>query len=82
MLLTVITFVEQDVELGQLRQIIGQLQEEKEKVSRQAGKLVEELKGEDFMVGVIAEVTSTFDGSFWCLQNTIEGPILSSTCWT
>ncbi|XP_066323408.1 uncharacterized protein [Miscanthus floridulus] len=36
---------EQDVELGQLRQVIGQLQEEEKKASGQAEKLVEELKG-------------------------------------
>jgi len=55
------------VELGQLRQVIGQLQEEGKKVSGQAEKLAEELKGEYFMGGVIAEVTSSFDVSFWCL---------------
>ena len=46
MLLSTITFVEQDVELGQLHQVIGQLQEEEKKASRQAKKLAEELKGE------------------------------------
>ena len=46
MLLMIITFVEQDVELGQLRQVIHQLQEEKEKASGRAEKLVEELKCE------------------------------------
>ena len=45
MLLTVITFVEQDVELGQLRQVVCQLKEEKEKASRRAEKLAEELEG-------------------------------------
>jgi len=39
-------FVEQDAELGQLCQVIGQLQEEEEKVSGQAKKLAEELKDE------------------------------------
>ena len=82
MLLTIITFVEQDAELSQLRQIVDQLQEEKEKASGRAEKLIEELKGEYFVVGVIAEVTSSFDGSFWCLQNTVEGPRASSTCWS
>ena len=67
MLLTIITFVEQDVELGQLRQVISQLREEKEKASGRAEKLAEELKGEYFIVGVITEVTTSFDGSFWCL---------------
>ena len=46
MLLTIITFVEQDTELDQLRQVISQLQEEKGKASGQAEKLIEELKGE------------------------------------
>ena len=41
----IVLFVEQDVELGQLRQSIGQLQE-KEKASGRAEKLAEELKGE------------------------------------
>ena len=46
MLLTIVTFVEQDAELGQLRQVIGQLQEEEKKASGQVEKLAEELKGE------------------------------------
>ena len=46
MLLMIITFVEQDTELGQLRQVIGQLQEEKEKASRQVKKMAEDLEGE------------------------------------
>ena len=46
MLLSIITFVERDAELNQLRQVIGQLQEEKEKASRQAEKLAEDLEGE------------------------------------
>ena len=46
MLLSTVTFVEQDAELGQLRQVIGQLQEEKEKASRRAEKLAEDLEGE------------------------------------
>ena len=46
MLLTITTFVEQDVELGQLHQVIGQLLEEKEKASGRAEKLAEDLKGE------------------------------------
>ena len=62
-----VMLVEQDMELGQLRQVIGQLQEEEKKASGRAEKLAKELKGEYFMVGVIAEVTSSFDRSFWCL---------------
>ena len=46
MLLTIVTFVEQDVELAQLHRVIRQLQEEKEKASGQVEKLAEELKGE------------------------------------
>ena len=50
--------VEQDAELGQLRQTIGQLQEEEKKATGQAKKLAEELKGEFFIAGVTAEVIS------------------------
>ena len=46
MLLTIVTFVEQDTELGQLRQVVSQLQGEKEKVSRRGEELAKELKGE------------------------------------
>ena len=53
-----VVLVEQDVELGQLRQVLEQLREEKAKESGQAEKLTEELKGEYFMVGVTAEVIS------------------------
>ena len=45
MLLSTVTFVEQDAELGQLRQVIGQPQEEKE-VSGRAEKLAKDLEGE------------------------------------
>ena len=45
MFLSIATFVEQDAELSQLHQVIGQLQEEKE-VSGQAEKLAEDLEGE------------------------------------
>ena len=48
--------VEQDAELGQLRQTIWQLQEEEKKATGRAEKLVKELKGEYFMVGVTAEL--------------------------
>ena len=44
--LDVVTFVEQDTELSQLRQVVGQLQEEKEKASGQAEKLAKDLEGE------------------------------------
>jgi len=44
--LDVVTFVEQDAKLGQLRQVTSQLQEEKEKASGRAEKLAEDLEGE------------------------------------
>jgi len=46
LLLSTVTFVEQDAELGRLRQAIGQLLEEKEKTSGQAEKLAKDLEGE------------------------------------
>ena len=54
--------VEQDAELGQLCQVVGQLQEEEEKATGRAKKLAEELKGEYFMVGVTDGVISLLDG--------------------
>ena len=60
-------YIEQDAELGQLREVIGQLQAEKEKASGRAEKLVEDLKGEQFMVGVVAELISSLNKSLWCL---------------
>jgi len=53
-----VVLVEQDAELGQLCQTIGQLQEEEEKMAGWAKKLAEELKGEFFIAGVTAEVIS------------------------
>ena len=58
-----VVLVEQDVELGQLRQVIEQLREEKAKESGRADKLAEELKGEYFVVGVTVGVIFLFDGS-------------------
>ena len=52
-----------DVELGQLRQTIEQLQEEKAKESGRAEKLVEELKGEYSMVKITVGVISLLDGT-------------------
>ena len=46
MLLLTVMLVEHDVELDQLRLVIHQLQEEKEKASGRVEKLTEELKGE------------------------------------
>ena len=57
----VVVLAEQDAELGQLRQNIKQLQE-KAKESGRADKLVEELKGEYFLVGVNVGVISLLDG--------------------
>jgi len=58
-----IVLVEQDAELGQLRQAIKQLQEEKAKETGRADKLTEELKGEYFLVGVTTEEVSLLDGT-------------------
>ena len=58
-----IVLVEQDVELGQLRQALKQLQEEKAKETGRADKLAEELNGEYFLVGVTAKVVSLLDGT-------------------
>ena len=55
--------VEQDAELGQLRQTIEQLREEKAKESGRAEKLTEELKGEYFVVRVTVGVISLLDGT-------------------
>ena len=55
--------VEQDAELGQLRQAIQKLREEKAKETGRASKLAEELAGEYSLVGVTAEVTFSLDGT-------------------
>ena len=64
LLVTNVVLVEQDMQLGQLRQTIEQLREEKAKESGRAVKLAEELNGEYFLVGVTAEVVSLLDGTF------------------
>ena len=51
------------MELNRLRQVVDQLQEEKEKASRRAEKLVEDLEGESFMVEGIADMISLFNKS-------------------
>ena len=56
-----VALVEQDVELGQLRQAIEQLRQEKAKESERADKLAEELKGEYLLVGITVEVVSLYD---------------------
>ena len=48
--------VEQDAELGQMRQTIDQLRQEKAKEAEQADKLAEELKGEFLLVSIIVVV--------------------------
>ena len=58
-----VVLVEQDAELGQLRQAIEQLREEKAKESERADKLDEELKGEYFLVGVTTKVVFLIDGT-------------------
>ena len=58
-----VLLVEQDAELGQLRQTIDQLREEKAKETGRADKLAEELKGEYFLVRVTVEVVSLLDGT-------------------
>ena len=59
----IVVLVEQDVELGQLRQAIKQLRQEKAKESDRADKLAEELKGEYLLVRVTIEVISLYDGT-------------------
>ena len=58
-----VVLTEQDAELGQLRQVVEQLQEEKTKETGRADKLVEELNGEYFLVRVTVEVVSLLDGT-------------------
>jgi len=55
--------VEQDVELGQLRQAVEQLRQEKAKESERIDKLTDELKGEYLLVGITVEVASLYDGA-------------------
>ena len=56
-----VVLVEQDAELGQLRQAIEQLREGKAKELGRANKLAEELKGKYFLVKVTIEVVSLLD---------------------
>ena len=57
-----VVLIEQEAELGQLCQTVGQLQEEKAKESGRAKKLAKELEGEYFVVGVTGGVISLLDG--------------------
>jgi len=74
--------IEQETELGQLRQTVGQLQEEEKKMASQVEKLTEELKGEFFMVGVTARVISWLDEPLQCLQTIVGGSRHSLMCWS
>ena len=47
-----VALIEQDVELGQLRQALEQLREEKEKETGRVNKLAEDLDGEYSLIGV------------------------------
>ena len=52
LLVSIVVLIEQDVELGQLRQALEQLWEEKEKETGRANKLAEDLDGEYSLIGV------------------------------
>ena len=56
-----VALVEQNMELGQLRQALEQLREEKVKEKGRADKLAEVLNSEYSLVGVNAEVVSCLD---------------------
>ena len=58
-----VVLVEQDAELGQLRQAVEQLRREKTKESERVDKLAEELKGEYLLVGITVDVASLYDGT-------------------
>ena len=55
--------IEQNAELGQMRQAVDQLRQEKAKEAEQADKLAEELKGEFLLVRITVEVASLYNGS-------------------
>ena len=74
--------VEQDAELGQLRQALEQLWEEKAKETGRANKLTEELNGEYPLVGFSAEVIVLPDGTSKYMQTTVGGSRHSSMCWS
>ena len=58
-----VVLVEQNTELGQLRQALEQLREEKAKETGRPDKLAEELNGKYTLVIVNAEVVSFLDGT-------------------
>ena len=80
LLVSIVILIEQDVELGQLRQALEQLQEEKE--TGRVNKLAEELDGEYSLIGLSDEATFLFDRISQCLQTTIGGSRRNSTCWS
>ena len=59
----IVALVEKDAKLGQMRQAIDQLRQEKAKETERADKLAEELKGEFLLVGIIVGVASLYNGS-------------------
>ena len=56
-----VALVEQDAELGQMRQTVDQLRQEKAKEIERADKLAEELKGEFLIVRITFKVASLYD---------------------
>ena len=58
-----VVLVEKNTELGQLRQALKQLREEKPKETGREDKLAEELNGKYSLVRVNAEVVSFLDGT-------------------
>ena len=74
--------VEQDTELGQLRQALEQLWEEKAKETERANKLTKELDSEYPMVRYSAEVNVFPDVTSKCMQTTIGGSRHNSMYWS
>ena len=62
LLTSIVVLIEQDVELGQLRQALEQLRVEKEQEKGRANKLAEELDGEYSLIGLSNEATFLLDG--------------------
>ena len=58
-----VALVERDAELGQQRQAVEQLRQEKAKETERADKLAEELKGEFLLVGITIEVAFLYNGT-------------------
>ena len=74
--------VEQDAVLGQLRQALEQLREEKAKEIGRANKLTKELNGKYPLVGFFAVAIVLPDGTSKCMQTTIGGSRHSSMCYS